>query len=153
MARNRPQPEALNVSNCCSFHPAPRDCAITSSGTISLVSAIMVRAVSISPRVIQMGASNFLASQPARPIWSGCKWVQMIRLICRSDKPSANSAFQPSEHRRKHRPVSTTARSSPSSSSQLLIWPSEPGIGIRAQWIPGAIAMVLPGAGAASPQG
>ena len=40
-----------------------------------------------------------------------------------------------------------------SSSSQLLIWPSEPGIGMRAQLIPLAMRIVSPVAGAASPHG
>ena len=70
---------------------------------------VSIRANSHSPRVIQSRTPNRSTSQPARPRWSGWKWVQMTRVTVRPASGPANKASQASRAGAMLRPVSTIA--------------------------------------------
>ena len=135
---------------------------MASSGASRPVSAARVRQVRYSSRVIHSRHWALRVSQPAMPTWSGCMWVQKMRVIllpcavAASGPSSAISCRQAASTSGVLVPVSTMAQPGPCSSwsamAQRLMWFSANGSGMRSHSTPGATSFTVPGAGG-SPQG
>ena len=115
-----------------------------SSGASRPVSATSIRHWKYSRRVIHSRQSNLRVIQPARPIWSGCRWVTITRVTGLPPRAPAKALRQAWLVSLVWTPVSTTAQPSPSAMAQTLMNCSEPPSGMRSHRTPGATSTAWP---------
>ena len=118
---------------------------------------LATRAAFQSVALIHSRQDQRSVSQCARPMWSGCMWVQITRSTGRPCRPVAKTSSQAARVGASSMPQSTTVQPSRPSwrsrSSHRLMWSSAKGSRIRSQCTPSATDSVRPCAGNVSPKG